>query len=71
MAMQPGMVTSIEPGLYRAGQWGVRIENLVLNVAAKTTELAVAYAGFFLNLFNLLPIPPLDGGRIVGSIRRH
>ena len=33
MAMQPGMVTSIEPALYRPGQWGIRIENLVLNVA--------------------------------------
>ena len=32
MAMEPGMITSIEPGLYRAGQWGIRIENLVLNV---------------------------------------
>lgn len=27
--MHAGMVTSIEPGLYRPGQWGVRIENLV------------------------------------------
>ena len=34
MAMEAGMITSIEPGLYRSGQWGVRIENLVLNVAA-------------------------------------
>ena len=33
MAMEPGMITSNEPGLYRPGQWGVRIENLVLNVA--------------------------------------
>jgi len=33
MAMQPGMITSIEPGLYRPGRWGIRIENLVLNVA--------------------------------------
>ncbi|HZJ70176.1 MAG TPA: M24 family metallopeptidase, partial [Planctomycetota bacterium] len=32
MAMEPGMITSIEPGLYRPGQWGIRIENLVLNV---------------------------------------
>jgi Xaa-Pro aminopeptidase len=32
MAMQAGMITSIEPGLYRPGQWGIRIENLVLNV---------------------------------------
>ncbi len=38
MAMEPGMVTSIEPGVYRAGQWGVRIENLVLNVHATTPE---------------------------------
>jgi Xaa-Pro aminopeptidase len=38
MAMEPGMVTSIEPGVYRAGQWGVRIENLVMNVPATTAE---------------------------------
>jgi Zn-dependent protease len=30
--------------------------------------LALAYAGFMLNLFNMLPISPLDGGRIVGVI---
>lgn len=30
-AMKVGMVTSIEPGIYRPGQWGVRIENLVVN----------------------------------------
>jgi len=38
MAMEPGMITSIEPGLYRPGQWGVRIENLVLNVPLSTPE---------------------------------
>lgn len=38
MAMEVGMITSIEPGLYRPGQWGVRIENLVLNVAIDTPE---------------------------------
>ena len=38
MGMEPGMITSIEPGVYRAGQWGVRIENLVLNVPATTAE---------------------------------
>src|SRR5438128_1855091 len=26
--------------------------------------LAVAYAGFFLNFFNLIPLSPLDGGRM-------
>lgn len=35
MAMEPGMITSVEPGLYRPGRWGVRIENLVLNVPAE------------------------------------
>jgi len=38
MAMEPGMITSIEPGVYRPGLWGVRIENLVLNVPANTPE---------------------------------
>jgi len=30
--------------------------------------LVLAYTGFFLNLFNLIPIVPLDGGRIVSAI---
>src|SRR5215831_1195148 len=30
--------------------------------------LAIAYAGLFLNLFNLLPVSPLDGGRITAII---
>ncbi len=30
--------------------------------------LAVAYSGFFLNLFNLIPMSPLDGGRITQVI---
>lgn len=29
---------------------------------------AVAYTGFFLNLFNLIPVRPLDGGRTVAAI---
>jgi Zn-dependent protease len=30
--------------------------------------LALAYTGCFLNLFNLVPVHPLDGGRIVSAI---
>lgn len=30
--------------------------------------LALAYSGFMLNLWNLLPVNPLDGGRIVGIL---
>lgn len=29
---------------------------------------ALAYTGFFLNIFNLMPISPLDGGRTVAAI---
>jgi Zn-dependent protease len=29
---------------------------------------AAAYTGFFINLFNLFPVLPLDGGRVVGAI---
>lgn len=29
---------------------------------------AISYAGFFLNLFNLIPISPLDGGRITAAL---
>jgi Zn-dependent protease len=29
---------------------------------------SLAFTGFFLNLFNLLPTYPLDGGRIAGAI---
>lgn len=38
MAMEPGMVTSNEPGVYRAGQWGIRIENLLLAVPVDAPE---------------------------------
>jgi Zn-dependent protease len=30
--------------------------------------LAIAYSGFFLNFFNLLPLSPLDGGRITAIL---
>jgi Xaa-Pro aminopeptidase len=57
MAMEPGMVTSIEPGVYRHGQWGVRIENLVLNVPAATAE-GNTFAEFL--EFETLTLCPID-----------
>ena len=53
-ALWAGMVTSNEPGLYRAGQWGVRIENLLCCQA-------VGSAGFgdFLG-FETLTLCPID-----------
>jgi len=53
-AMEPGMITSIEPGIYRPGKWGIRIENLVLNRSAGTTEF-----GEFLT-FETLTLCPID-----------
>ncbi len=54
MAMEPGMITSIEPGLYRPNQWGIRIENLVMNVPSGTNEF-----GEFLK-FETLTLCPID-----------
>lgn len=36
--VKKGMITSIEPGLYREGQWGIRIENLVASMPVKTQK---------------------------------
>lgn len=30
--------------------------------------LAVSYTGFFINLINLIPLPPLDGGRVTAVL---
>ncbi len=57
MAMEPGMITSIEPGVYRPGKWGVRIENLVMNVPAKTSEGTI-FAEFL--EFETLTLCPID-----------
>ena len=67
MAMEPGMITSIEPGVYRPGQWGVRIENLVMNVTASTPE-AGAF-GEFLE-FETLTLCPIDTRCIDRSLLR-
>jgi Xaa-Pro aminopeptidase len=40
VALEPGMILSNEPGLYRPGRYGIRIENLVTVVAGETTEFA-------------------------------
>lgn len=35
---------------------------------ASQLALILSYFGFMLNLFNLLPVPPLDGGRVTAAI---
>jgi Zn-dependent protease len=40
-----------------------------LGIAEDSNRLkAIAFLGFFINLFNLLPIVPLDGGRVVAAL---
>ena len=52
--MEEVMVTSVEPGLYRVGKWGVRLENLVVNQFVPDTEF-----GEFL-CFETLTQCPID-----------
>ncbi len=54
MVMEVGMITSNEPGIYRPGKWGVRIENLLLCVPAESTEF-----GDYLK-FETLTLCPID-----------
>lgn len=51
-----GMITSIEPGVYRPGRHGIRIENLVLTVAAEQNEFNDFLA------FETLTIAPIHTG---------
>lgn len=67
MAMEPGMVTSIEPGLYRPGQWGIRIENLVMNQPLDTAEQGAF--GEMLQ-FETLTLCPIDTRCIERSLLR-
>ena len=57
-AMEPGMITSNEPGIYRPGKWGVRIENLVLNVPADTGAERGQFGDFL--RFETLTLCPID-----------
>lgn len=61
-ALRAGMITSNEPGLYRPGQWGIRIENLVAAVPAMRSEY-----GQFLR-FETLTLCPIDTRCIDASL---
>ncbi len=47
----PGMLTSNEPGFYKTGEYGIRIENLVLVVEAEETDFGKFYAFETVTLF--------------------
>ncbi|REC94776.1 aminopeptidase P family protein [Kushneria indalinina] len=66
-AMREGMITSIEPGLYRPGQWGIRIENLVAN--RRVTDDIEPGADTFIE-FETLTLCPIDTCLIEPSLLR-
>lgn len=49
--LQPGMITSNEPGLYLEGRYGIRCENLIVTVPAMTTEFGNFYKFQEMTLF--------------------
>jgi Xaa-Pro aminopeptidase len=63
-ALKPGMILSNEPGYYKTGAYGIRIENLVLVVRAA----AVAGAEKPLNAFETLTLAPIDQRLIVAEL---
>ena len=54
VTLQPGMVTSNEPGLYRADEYGIRIENLIITQEYNKNEF-----GAFYN-FETITLCPID-----------
>ena len=54
IAIELGTITSIEPGIYRNGKHGIRIENLVLTVKDESNEFNEFYA------FETLTLAPID-----------
>ncbi len=54
VALEPGMISSIEPGLYKPGRHGIRHENLAVVIEADETEFGEFYA------FETLTLCPFD-----------
>ncbi|WP_343534760.1 aminopeptidase P family protein [Pedobacter sp.] len=54
IAIELGTITSIEPGIYRIGKHGIRIENLVLTIKDTVNEFNEFYA------FETLTLAPID-----------
>ncbi len=61
-AVEPGTVTSNEPGIYRAGQYGIRTENLLLCVEDLENEFGKFYR------FETLTLFPIDLALVENSL---
>jgi Xaa-Pro aminopeptidase len=53
--LEPGMILSNEPGFYHAGQWGIRIENLVVVEAREIPSAGREMLGF-----ETITLAPID-----------
>lgn len=63
LPLQPGMILSNEPGYYRAGGWGIRIENLIaVRAAAPGVD-----AGRRMLDFETLTLCPIDTGLVLAE----
>ena len=62
VTLEPGMVLSDEPGLYKEGKHGIRIENLVAVTEAQTTDFGQFYT------FEVLTCCPYERDLIVKSM---
>ena len=62
VALQPGMILSNEPGYYKSGAYGIRLENLVVVVPA-TTDGSEGREWFAFETITLVPFDPslIDG----------
>lgn len=54
VAIEPGMLTSNEPGVYRPGKYGIRIENLILTTDKEVNDLGEFYQ------FKTMTLCPID-----------
>lgn len=61
-AIEPGMVLSNEPGMYRQGEYGIRTENMIVCLKGQSTEF-----GEFLH-FDTLTLCPIDTTAIDKSL---
>ena len=52
--LEPGMIVTDEPGIYKAGRHGIRIENTLLIVPSQETEFGKFYK------FEPLTLCPID-----------
>jgi len=52
--LELGMLCSNEPGIYREGEYGIRIESLILTITDETTEFGTFYA------FETVTLCPID-----------